>query len=455
MSAALLLYGVARISADANLFAGETPNLVFNFMALQMYAALLVVTAIRLSRRAIWYDSALLVVLENGLVLVPFMLVSQAAFIEPLLGQLLVLLAGGAAVGRALWLRRSYPRFNLPNRALLLGMILLVLNMVAPLILRSIVDRTSVDDWAAPNQLIWAVLLPLAVLGANLLPRPSRYGGLNPERSWLPMFIYGLWVIGTGVHVVAARSSVLCRRMDSLQSQRRFPSGSLPTTATHSSVFYIPDSSTGAGASADPDLIDSSESFDLRFVGWAWSAGGATVGTRARAGQRGVDWGGAPHGLAFSPATADHSSAVDRVHPGRLRLPFLLAAAVSDRRFGFRYWHGNRRALPSVAFPQRFSGPATGAGLGSNTQPPMGGWKGRRLGSADPIRGEHRLGRARVSLHKGRALGGGRNDLHDRPVGARGVVGGWKAMSGRAAGVCSAGCSPDVRFRSRTLAGSA
>ena len=110
MSAALLLYGVARISADANLFAGETPNLLFNFVALQMYAALLVVTAIRLSRRAIWYDSALLVVLENGLVLVPFMLVSQAAFIEPLLGQLLVLFAGGAAVGRTLWLdveRRS------------------------------------------------------------------------------------------------------------------------------------------------------------------------------------------------------------------------------------------------------------------------------------------------------------------------------------------------------------
>lgn len=200
VSAALLLYGVARISSDANLFAGETANLVFNFTALQAYGALLVLTAIGLSRRAIWYDSALLVVLENGLVLVPFMLISQASFIEPLLGQALLLVAGAAAAGRALWIRRAYPSFNVPDPALRLGAVLLALNMGAPLVVRSVVDRTSVDDWALPNQFIWAVLLPLAVLGANLLPRPSRHGGLNPERAWLPIFIYGLWVVGTGVH---------------------------------------------------------------------------------------------------------------------------------------------------------------------------------------------------------------------------------------------------------------
>lgn len=131
------------------------------------------------------------------------------------------------------------------------------------------------------------------------------------------------------------------------------------------------------------------------------------------------------------------------------RLPYPIVALASGIGMGI--------AVPFLVSHSHSASVALqlGPGLGSNTQPPMGGWRGRQLGSAAPIRGECRLSRARVSLRKGRALGGGRNNLHDRPVGARGVVGGWKAMSGSAAGVCSAGCSPDVRFRSRTMAGSA
>jgi hypothetical protein len=34
-----------------------------------------------------------------------------------------------------------------------------------------------------------------------LLPRPKRYGGLNPERHWLPLFNYGWWMAGSTVHV--------------------------------------------------------------------------------------------------------------------------------------------------------------------------------------------------------------------------------------------------------------
>ena len=43
---------------------------------------LLVTTAIVLARRRIWYDSTLLVGLENLLVFVPFILISQAALID-------------------------------------------------------------------------------------------------------------------------------------------------------------------------------------------------------------------------------------------------------------------------------------------------------------------------------------------------------------------------------------
>lgn len=200
VSAALLLYALARLSSDATLFAEETQNLLFNFLALQAYSLLLGFTTFRLARRSIWYDSALLGVLEHGLVLVPFLLLSQALFIAPALGWLLIALAGAAAAGRCLWVRKNYPEFNLPPRAIRLGGAVLGLNMLAPVVARQIVDRTSVDDWAIPHRVIWGILLPAIALGANLLPPPPRYGGRAPERSWLPILIYGLWVARTGVH---------------------------------------------------------------------------------------------------------------------------------------------------------------------------------------------------------------------------------------------------------------
>ena len=59
----------------------------------------------------------------------------------------------------------------------------------------------DVADWQGANLFIWLVVLPLIAAGANLLKRPARYGGLNPERHWLPLFIYGLWIGGSAVHV--------------------------------------------------------------------------------------------------------------------------------------------------------------------------------------------------------------------------------------------------------------
>src|ERR1043165_1634512 len=66
-SAALFLFGINRLSLDSNLFANETANLIFNFSSLQGYEVLVVATALLLARRKVWYDSALLVVLDCGL----------------------------------------------------------------------------------------------------------------------------------------------------------------------------------------------------------------------------------------------------------------------------------------------------------------------------------------------------------------------------------------------------
>jgi hypothetical protein len=200
LSAAMLLYGVGETSAGAGVFRGEVPNLLFNFVSLQLYSALLLVAAVVLSRRGAWYDSALLVVLEHGLVLVPFMLVSLAALVGPSLGIMLVGAAAVAASTRAIALRRAYPRFNLPPRALAMGLVFLLLNAAGPLFMQSVVARTSVDEWAFPNLVIWNAILPVAALSAALLPPPLHRAGLEPERPWIPLLIHGLWVAGSGVH---------------------------------------------------------------------------------------------------------------------------------------------------------------------------------------------------------------------------------------------------------------
>src|SRR5262245_32715339 len=77
-SAALLLYGISRLVESPDL-SDETTQMFFNFGSLQLYETLLVGTAIVLARRRVWYDSTLLVVLDSIFLLVPFILVSQAA----------------------------------------------------------------------------------------------------------------------------------------------------------------------------------------------------------------------------------------------------------------------------------------------------------------------------------------------------------------------------------------
>ena len=199
-SAALLLFGVNRLSADPNFLGEERTKLLFNFGALQFYEFLVVGTGTLLARKRIWYDSALLVVVEHGLLLVPFMLLSQGVLLNPRLGMTLAFGTVTLAALRWFTVHRGYPQFNLPPRALALGAIFLLVNAALPLIYPPAVEKNT-DDWAAPNLELWYVVLPILTAGANLLPRPKHYGGLNPERPWLPLFIYTLWLTGTGAHI--------------------------------------------------------------------------------------------------------------------------------------------------------------------------------------------------------------------------------------------------------------
>jgi len=206
VSAALLLYGFYRVSVDANFLRGELAQLWFNFGSLQCYELLLVLTAILLARRRIWYDSTLLVGLENLLVLVPFILLSEAALTGEVMTWGMCLGAGVVAVARFGGLRRGIRELNFPRRQAAIGLVVLAAN-VALLVVYRILQRTKYGvkmDFGVPyqtNQYIWWLLLPALVALANLLPRLRPTGKLLPQSGWLPLGLFSLWLTGTVVHL--------------------------------------------------------------------------------------------------------------------------------------------------------------------------------------------------------------------------------------------------------------
>lgn len=206
ISAALLLYGIYRVSVDPALFAGDRTQLEFNFGSLQFYEILLAGTAILLARRRVWYDATLLVCLENALLFVPFILISQAALME----QHWVWGYCGAAVtlviARTTALKTWFQNLNLPARLLSCGGIVLAVNAALPVIFRQLHESkvgTKPTEGAAYdfNLWSWLALLPALIACINLLPRPGAGGGAAPRSRWLPPMLFALWLAATITHL--------------------------------------------------------------------------------------------------------------------------------------------------------------------------------------------------------------------------------------------------------------
>jgi hypothetical protein len=202
----LLLYGLYRVSSDTGVLRGEIAQLCFNLASLQTYEALLVMTAIFLARRCVWYDSTLLVCLESLLVLVPFILITQAALIELRLVWVLCLGAGLLALAHFGALKRFIAPLNFPRRLVPLGLLLLAANVALPVVYR-ILEQTKIGtrpDFGAAyytNQCAWLLLLPALCALANFLPPTRNTGELLPQRGWLPAGWFSLWLAGTVVHL--------------------------------------------------------------------------------------------------------------------------------------------------------------------------------------------------------------------------------------------------------------
>src|SRR5262249_41978689 len=146
-----------RVSID---FHAETAQLAFNFSSLQVYELLLVGTAIFLASRRIWYDSTLLVVLENLFLLVPFILVSQAALIDRQSVWALCILAAALVAFRTGSTRKWLPALPLTPRSVGIGSVILLANAALPIVYRTLQESkvgTKPDFGPAymTNEMCW------------------------------------------------------------------------------------------------------------------------------------------------------------------------------------------------------------------------------------------------------------------------------------------------------------
>jgi hypothetical protein len=205
-SVALLLYGCYRVSMEPKVFNNESAHLYFNFASLQVYELLLATTAILLARRRIWYDSTLLVGLENLLLLVPFVLISQASLIDRRMLSVMCLIAGCLAVVRLTSVKTFIRELNFPRRLLVIGWIVLLSNLLLPAVYRILHENkfgSHLESGAAyyTNECMWLVIFPLLCGLAALIPPTSPSGTLWPQRHWMPFGLFALWIAGTGVHL--------------------------------------------------------------------------------------------------------------------------------------------------------------------------------------------------------------------------------------------------------------
>ena len=211
ISAAFLLYGVYRVSGDADFLGEELTQLTFNFGTLQFYEWLVMLTAVFLARHWLWYDSLLLVTLENMLVLVPFMFLSQASLIgdEALGNGIMWTMCAVAAVqvlGRFGGFKSWLPEAHLPGRVLGVGAVILAVNTALPIFYRvfhetKVGTGTTEGSAYATFQFSWLALLPVLVALAWFVPLGRNGKDAGARRHWMSPGYFALWLTGTGMHL--------------------------------------------------------------------------------------------------------------------------------------------------------------------------------------------------------------------------------------------------------------
>jgi hypothetical protein len=201
LSPICLLYGIYRAVTAPNLFAGDSPNTIFNFVALALYVLAVCVTATLLARKRIIPDTTMLLLLHALLFVSPFILIAHGVFLGGDLAE--VLGWGGMSCGLAQLyiLRRRLPETYLSRPLLIGGVFILAINFAAPLLFRSGLDNARNDNevWGTVAPYAWNLVLPLLAAWLNVLP--ARNGATLWSRNWFSIVIYSLWLAGTSIQL--------------------------------------------------------------------------------------------------------------------------------------------------------------------------------------------------------------------------------------------------------------
>src|SRR5437870_8978485 len=80
LSPMCLLYGIYKAVMAPSLFAGDSANTIFNFIALAAYVLLVCVTSTLLARKRIIPDATMLLLLHALLFVAPFILIAHGVF---------------------------------------------------------------------------------------------------------------------------------------------------------------------------------------------------------------------------------------------------------------------------------------------------------------------------------------------------------------------------------------
>lgn len=200
----LLLYGLFQVATEPAMLGQEAASLAFNFSSLGIYEMLLVVAAIWLAGRGLRYDASVLMWMENLLLFVPFLLLSQASFLSANTAFGYACIGVLLAMERWVLQYRYFPNLNLPPLLMCLGFGLLLLNAGYPLLFHHFVTVKE-NNWIWPQLsfVSWALILPVVMLFGNWLCRPVMNTNRDGRDRWLPLAFFTVWMVGTAVNLRA------------------------------------------------------------------------------------------------------------------------------------------------------------------------------------------------------------------------------------------------------------
>ena len=202
LSPLCLLYGIYRAVVAPNLFATDTSNTIFTFLALAIYVLMVCVTSTLLARKRIVPDTVMLLLVNALLFVAPFILIAHGVFLEGHVAIALGALGIAMAKGQLEIFRRRLPDTFITPQLTIGAALILASNFAAPLIFRNGLDNATNNNevWGTVSEYAWFLILPLLVAWINMIPKP-RHPDQIWSRPWFAPLLYILWLAGTCVQL--------------------------------------------------------------------------------------------------------------------------------------------------------------------------------------------------------------------------------------------------------------